>query len=155
MMAVRQVPEELATQLSPREISVLAHVLDGKSGKGTAYALGISMAQVSLSLANAALKLGLDGRRELVRRAAVLAADSSAVLPADVTRSEREILELIALGCTNAQIASLRGRSRATVSNQIAALLRKTGAANRRALVALYPPVCGVEAREQSSDRRL
>lgn len=50
---------------------------------------------------------------------------------------ERDVLEYLSLGLTNAEIALACGTSINTVRNQVASLLRKVGAASRTELVAL------------------
>lgn len=52
-------------------------------------------------------------------------------LSAALTRRERQILELIADGCSNPEIASRLGRSSQTIKNQISVILVKVGAYNR------------------------
>lgn len=52
-----------------------------------------------------------------------------------LSASEQEILRGIALGRTNAEIATRRGTSPRTVANQIAALLKKFGVRSRHELV--------------------
>ena len=56
--------------------------------------------------------------------------------PADLglTRREREIVDYVVRGLTNVEIATLLGTAPATVKNQVAAILRKTGTANRTEL---------------------
>ena len=62
-----------------------------------------------------------------------------------LTRREREIVDYIVRGLTNIEIAALLGTAPATVKNQVAAILRKTGTANRtelawRAVIDGAPP---------------
>jgi DNA-binding CsgD family transcriptional regulator len=52
-----------------------------------------------------------------------------------LTPSEVKILALVRAGMRNREIARLRNTSLRTVANQIASLLRKTGADGRRALL--------------------
>jgi len=59
---------------------------------------------------------------------AVHAADQADL---SLTAVERELLHWVAAGRSNAQIAILRGRSKATVRNQLHALYQKLGVANR------------------------
>lgn len=51
-----------------------------------------------------------------------------------LTTREDEIARYISRGLTNAEIANLLGTSRATVKNQVATILRKSGVANRTEL---------------------
>ena len=64
---------------------------------------------------------------EATRRNERDAAPSGAVL----TIIERELLRLVAAGRTNAEIALTRGRSEATVRNQLTVAFRKLGVRNR------------------------
>jgi len=59
---------------------------------------------------------------------AVHAADQADL---SLTALERELLRWVAAGRSNAQIARLRGRSEATIRNQLHALYKKLGVANR------------------------
>jgi DNA-binding CsgD family transcriptional regulator len=121
--------------LTPGERDVVEYVARGISAKFAAYSLAVSTTAISQRLARAAAKLGLSSRTELVRVAAMLIRGPRREKPL-LTKAEREILELIAQGRSNAEIARLRRRSRSTVANQVAGLLRKTNSPTRRALVA-------------------
>ena len=71
--------------------------------------------------------------------AAFLSIPSSAAgAPADATLTalQRDLLHWLAAGHSNAQIAALRGRSPATVRNQLHALYRKIGVGSRAEAVA-------------------
>jgi DNA-binding CsgD family transcriptional regulator len=108
------------------------------SNKLVAYGLGISAVAASRRLEAIAAKLGLMSRSELVRVASILMRDPRAEAPDSVlTASEREVLDLIQTGLSNAEIARMRSRSVRTVANQVAALLEKTGCISRRGLTAL------------------
>jgi DNA-binding NarL/FixJ family response regulator len=52
----------------------------------------------------------------------------------ELTAAEREVLELVLLGESNAGIAHCRKRSQRTVANQVAAILRKLGLSSRNEL---------------------
>lgn len=56
-------------------------------------------------------------------------------LPANVTGAEREILQLLLEGKTNAQIAHARGVSPRTVVNQLVGLFRKFDVGSRVELI--------------------
>lgn len=121
--------------LSRREIGVLSLATRGLSTKMVGYTLGISPATVSNALGNIARKIGLGTRLELVRIGAMLVRDPRAgFAETALTEAERDVLELLLQGLSNREIASLRGRSVRTIANQVATLLRKTGAPSRRAL---------------------
>jgi DNA-binding NarL/FixJ family response regulator len=49
-----------------------------------------------------------------------------------------EVLELVARGKTNKEIAAVLGRSEGTVEVHVTNLLRKYGASNRAGLVAMF-----------------
>jgi DNA-binding NarL/FixJ family response regulator len=60
-------------------------------------------------------------------------------LPAErfgLSPSEREVLEHLARGSSNAEIARARGVALRTVANQVAAILRKVGVSSRIELIA-------------------
>jgi DNA-binding NarL/FixJ family response regulator len=120
---------------TPQQDAVTA-VCRAESNKAAAYELGISEAAVSRSLASAAARIGLASRIELVRIAAMLTRDPRARFDdIALTPSEEHVLELLGQGLTNAEIARIRSRSARTIANQVASLLRKASAANRKALV--------------------
>lgn len=52
-----------------------------------------------------------------------------------LSATEEQIVCEIAMGRSNAQIAAKRGRSRHTVANQVAGLLKKFGVSSRHELV--------------------
>lgn len=54
--------------------------------------------------------------------------------PRDLTRAEREVVEHVVAGRSNAQIAARRGTSVRTVANQLAAIFRKLAVGSRREL---------------------
>jgi DNA-binding NarL/FixJ family response regulator len=57
-------------------------------------------------------------------------ADASSLSP-----SEREVLERVAEGASNAEIARERSTAVRTIANQVASILRKTGCASRFDLI--------------------
>ena len=54
---------------------------------------------------------------------------------AELTRAEREVLELLYEGRSTADIAAIRGRSPQTIRNTVSRLLKAFGAGNRAALI--------------------
>jgi DNA-binding CsgD family transcriptional regulator len=55
---------------------------------------------------------------------------------AELTPAEREVAELVALGCSNREMAKRRGSSVHTVANQLAAIYAKAGVTTRQELIA-------------------
>lgn len=104
------------------------------SGKAIAYLLGIAPSTVSMRLASAASKLGLESWAELARLVRVLAIDGRALDFRALSAAERDVLRLLLEGKSNRAIAALRGRSERTIANQVASILRKTGCGSRHAL---------------------
>lgn len=132
-------PAARATRsLSAAEVQTLTLAARGLTNKLVAYGLGISPVAASRRLETIALKVGVMSRSDLVRVASILTRDPRSQAPdAVLTASEREVLELIQSGLTNAEIARMRSRSVRTVANQVASLLEKTGCISRRGLTVL------------------
>lgn len=132
-------PAARATRsLSAAEVQTLTLAARDLTNKLVAYGLGISPAAASRRLEKIARKVGVMSRSDLVRVASILTRDPRSEAPdAVLTASEREVLQLIQTGLTNAEIARMRSRSVRTVANQVAALLEKTGCISRRGLTAL------------------
>jgi DNA-binding NarL/FixJ family response regulator len=127
-----------ARALTDREARVLELSARGLSGKLVAYSLGLSFPAVSSALGSAARKAGCGSRTELIRLATrVLQPDGLTTAAPNATPAEREVLELLRDGWSNAAIAQARGTSERTVANQVGSLLRKSGQATRRGLAAL------------------
>ncbi len=124
--------------LTPQEASALLLATQGISNKLVAYGLGVAPSAASTLLATAAAKMGLASRAELLRVAALITRDErSDMTEAVLTGAEREILSLLEAGLSNERIAKERSRSIRTIANQVASLLRKTGASSRRELLLL------------------
>jgi len=60
---------------------------------------------------------------------------ANVALPAGLSRAESEVLARVVRGESNAAIAKVRKTSVRTVANQVASVLRKTGAASRFVLI--------------------
>ena len=58
--------------------------------------------------------------------------------PAELTSAERDVLTRVVRGESNSAIATSRKTSVRTIANQVASLLRKTGAASRFDLIRRY-----------------
>jgi DNA-binding NarL/FixJ family response regulator len=120
--------------LSRLEIEVARMAARGMMSKLIAYGLGVSTSAVSNVLASAAMKLGLSTRGELVRVASMLL--DTPVQRVDVsrlTRTERQIYDMVRLGLSNDDIARARSRSVSTIAKQVSTVLQKTRSATRRA----------------------
>ncbi len=128
--------ERITRRLSTHELAVLELSARGVPGKLQAWELGITPSTVSRSLASAAAKLGFETRSDAQRFVSGLLRTSAHAEPLSLTHSERDVLSLVQQGFSNQDIALRRGRSVRTIANQVASLLRKTGAPGRRAL---YP----------------
>jgi len=128
-------------RFSAREIDVLRLAARGFTGKGITYTLGLAPSSVSTALASAAAKVGLRSRHALIEVAAAMFGVRSSQVPvATLTPAERDVLELLRRGLTNAEISRLRERSKNTVANQVATILQKSGAPSRHALATTRRP---------------
>jgi DNA-binding NarL/FixJ family response regulator len=123
--------------LSTLESQVVEQAAHGRTGKEIAYGLGIHRPDVSRAIASAVTKLGFRSRTDLVRASRALRQLPLRDPPDTLTCAEREVLELVQLGHSNAAIARLRGRSVSTIANQVAAILAKTSTHGRRGLTCL------------------
>lgn len=126
---------EKHAKFTAREIEVVRMASRGFTSKSVAYNLGIAEGSVSQALGSAARKLGLSSRLDLLRVAgALFGVPATSIDVKTLTAAERDVLDLLHRGLSNAQIARLRKRSLNTVKNQLASLLRKTASPSRRAL---------------------
>jgi DNA-binding CsgD family transcriptional regulator len=133
-----------ARAMTETEAVVLSLTLRGLSGKEVAYSTGLSQARISSALALAAERLGFARREDLLRVGASLLQSNDLASSVELTQAERDVLALVRTGLSNYEIAQARGTSVNTVANQLAALLRKTGATNRRALLVTQGNVAGL-----------
>ncbi|MFT3925311.1 MAG: helix-turn-helix transcriptional regulator [Myxococcales bacterium] len=125
--------------LTDTERFVIDQTLGGVAGKCIAYAAGLTDSRISDCLATAARKLGLTTRSELLSLCAGLRLEELPSKPKPVlTDAEREVWRLLKDGLTNQEIATRRNTALRTVANQVASLLKKTGAASRRSLLVSY-----------------
>ncbi|MEM9190652.1 MAG: helix-turn-helix transcriptional regulator [Myxococcota bacterium] len=151
LVAVANPPAASALRaLSRREAEVVYAASQGHSNNQIGYGLGLAEGTVSAHLRDARRKLGVRRRSQLIAlakfagRAEPLAVgdqhlavvDTSAASPVSLTDAERDVLELVTGGLTNREIAKRRGTSERTVANQVASILRKTGAGSRYELTA-------------------
>lgn len=122
--------------LTPHEREAVAMAVRGLPIKVIAHELGTTSSGASSRLALAGAKIGVATCTELLRLAACRpGADATALVDAELTSAERDVLSMVRSGMSNAAIANERSRSVRTVANQVASLLRKTGAPSRRALL--------------------
>jgi DNA-binding CsgD family transcriptional regulator len=69
-------------------------------------------------------------------RLALISFSIETSMPASLTKAERGIADQLLRGCSNREIARLRGTSHHTVANQLRGLFRKLGVSSRAELVA-------------------
>jgi DNA-binding NarL/FixJ family response regulator len=132
--------------LAPSELRLVEGLAQGQQAKFLAAEFGVSPSTVSYRLRRMVQRLGLGSTYALLKSAA--ASSPARELPvAALSPAELEVLHAVRAGLSNAQIAQARGRSVRTVANQVASILRKTGAAGRRALVVgTVAQSCGCES---------
>lgn len=65
----------------------------------------------------------------------IVISDAALELPSMLSESERAVARALIAGCSNAEIAKIRGTSAKTVANQLYAMYRKLGVSNRDELV--------------------
>ncbi|MCA9590940.1 MAG: hypothetical protein KC657_36835 [Myxococcales bacterium] len=146
-----------ARALRPWERAVVTAFVQGATVPEIAFALGFTQASVRQALSRAVRRFGFPNTAALARvgsqgalrrlvveaggdRVDVLRVERTAPAGAErggasmLTPAEREVASLVAVGLSDAEIATRRGVSVRTVSNQVARALSKTGAANRVAL---------------------
>lgn len=122
--------------LSRTELDVVSMAMRGMTTKVIAFDLGMTPSGVSNRLAQAARKIGVSTRCDLLRIARALATTEDAPLvDAALTDAERDVLSMVRSGMSNGEIATARSRSVRTIANQVSSVLRKTRAASRRALL--------------------
>lgn len=111
----------------------------GLSFKQVAAELACSPPRLSAMLASASAKLGVPSTLDALRLVGGLLRQPKRSITV-LTSAERDVLSLIKEGLSNQDIAFARQRSPRTVANQVASLLRKTGATGRRALISSAAP---------------
>lgn len=128
--------------LTAGERRVLLHAMNGCPNKTIAMALALSGSTIAERLSVAARKFGVRSRVELIRTCragAPRAGPPPSLSPtgmARLTHAERDIVQRLLAGSSNAEIATARRRSVRTVANQIASIYRKLGVASRSDLAA-------------------
>jgi DNA-binding CsgD family transcriptional regulator len=66
---------------------------------------------------------------------AIFSWEPKSAVASGLSPSEREVLDLVARGASNAEIARERSTSVRTIANQVASILRKTGCSSRFDLI--------------------
>ncbi len=145
--------------LTASERQVLLLFVQGQSNKCIALDLGLAFSTVSQRVATATATLGFASRAELLwcasrgltvqhagdarwvralafefggeRRLLFCFRTADAPLPAVLTRAEREVVQGVLAGKSNAAIAKARGGSPHTVANQLAKIYRKLAVSSR------------------------
>lgn len=155
LVALENAPQQRhPSALRPRESAALELARMGAAPKDIAYSLGVSPSNARALLATAMQKLGIERRGDLYRwqpenghvlslgvadsRLQVLSireTDATPILER-LTSAERDVVQRIAAGARNADIALARGTSARTVANQVASILRKLGVQCRADIVA-------------------
>jgi predicted ATPase/DNA-binding CsgD family transcriptional regulator len=150
-----------AAHLAPAPGARTQRILDAAAGLGT-HVVGRLWATGSGMSSAAAVALALDGpwsagaavgRDDAARDSAGCDVDgkvspgTAKALPARLTPREREVVALIAAGCSNKDIARELVISPATAARHVANILAKLGFATRAQIAAWAPPVGGVSPR--------
>lgn len=144
--------------LTPRERQLLKTASDGVANKVIAIEHAMSFSNASLAVKAAVTKLGFSHLAQFLATVARLRAprttshegydggqtgvtfcsESSAAMDPRLSRAEREIVGHLLRGATTSDIASRRGTSKSTVSNQLGAIYQKLGVSSRRELCVHY-----------------
>lgn len=109
----------------------------GWPSKRIAFELGLHESAVCHALTKIARRLGLPSSTLVATWVAERLGVAPSFATEKLTLAERDVLSLVREGLSNGAIARRRGTSERTVANQIASLLRKTGADSRRGLAVL------------------
>jgi DNA-binding NarL/FixJ family response regulator len=123
----------MTLSVSPREIQVLQLLAGGASNKQIARELQLSLHTVKRHVARTIFKLHVSSRAEAawLYRRSMQGADTPPVAARELTARERDVLELIARGASNLQIASDLGLSLNTVKRHAANIREKLGVHSR------------------------
>lgn len=151
---------EPARPLSARAREVLERSLLGERRKVIAYDMRVSVSMLALTLKGTLRRLGITGKAAQVPASLVMLIHGarSAVAPAGtfigdcdydgrrltmvtqvlgdsllrgLSPSQRDVMRLVAIGCSAKEIAARRERSCRTVINQVAAASRRLGVSSR------------------------
>jgi DNA-binding NarL/FixJ family response regulator len=148
--------EAATIRLGKRELAVLVAAESGVANKLVAIEQSLACSTVSESLQTALGKLGFHSRTEFLKVMACLrsglpesrvrlvgSADlcwvfmpvEAVAMDPSLTQAERQVVQGVLNGRSNAAIASARRTSCRTVANQLAAIYRKLGVSSRWELV--------------------
>jgi len=154
-VVAHRVPAAAATLhvLTARERAILDATVRGEANKAIAIDLGLSEATVSRCLASGLRKLGcnvaemIEAQRSDAqalamgpRQVALLRGPLTASHVAQLTATERLVLEQVLRGASAGEIARRRRRSARTVTNQLCAIYEKLGVHSRRELLLRVTP---------------
>lgn len=153
VLAIRNAPAGRSLCcLTKRELEVLEQARSGASNKEIALNMNLSAASVTRVLQCAARKLNATiadmlrfSRAEVVKcREILLGMTTLSVFSQceptepqyELSDAEKIVAAAVLRGCSNHEIATMRGRSMRTVANQLASIFEKVGVHSRRELVA-------------------
>jgi DNA-binding NarL/FixJ family response regulator len=120
--------------LAPPELRLVEGLARGCQAKVLAAEFGVSPSALSYRMRRMVQRLGLGSTHALLKSAAATGL-ARCLAVEQLSATELEVLDDVRAGLSNAQIGARRARSPRTIANQVASILRKTGAVGRRALV--------------------
>ena len=122
--------------LSPRQLEVAALAAGGLTNRQIAEQLHVSPRTVESHVRQALALLGLERRGQLA--GAILRADPGAIDDGRLSRRQGQVAALVAVGCTNAEIATALSVSENTVEKHVSAAIDALGAGTRAGLAAAF-----------------
>lgn len=129
-------PVREAVAMTTKQSQVLWFLLQGHSQAFVAYELGISPIAVSRLLTALRKKFGVKTTVELLRLTRGVLPQTP--IPPALTDAQKDLMEGIANGFSDSEIAKRRNRSVKTVRNQIQTIYRLLGVNSRAELVAKF-----------------
>lgn len=126
----------LTVSLTNRQSQILWFLLHGHSQAFVAYELGLTQTVVSRLLVTLRKKFGAKTTVELLRLTRGVLPQTS--LPPELTDVQKMLMDCMAKGLSDAEIATRRNRSVKTVRNQIQTIYRLLGVNSRAELVARF-----------------
>ena len=122
----------------PKRAAVLTLRAKGATVKEIAAELGLTPSNAARLIQVGMRKLGASTQAELIT---ILTREREeppvSRLSARLSRAEREVVQLVVRGASNAEVAAARQTSVRTVANQLRAAYEKLGVDSRRTLTAL------------------